>query len=234
MIDIEKFSNKGCQIIENIYSNNEIVSILDYIERHSLGQKFGIRKFLYNNPELRKMVFSKNLIQIIHSIAPNCNRSIKSIYFDKPPKTNWFVNWHQDLTINLKEKIETTNFKNWRSNSIRTIVQPPISILENIFTIRIHLDNCTVNNGALRVIENSHKKGVIDIKNWMKSKDGIETICEINKGGILIMRPLILHSSKRTKNDSNRRIIHIEFSDKNLANGLKWDEEILLNELACA
>ena len=46
------------------------------------------------------------------------------------------------------------------------------------------------------------------------------------------MKPMILHSSKRVENEMNRRVIHIEFTDKELPNGLKWKEKINLeNEL---
>ena len=97
-------------------------------------------------------------------------------------------------------------------------------MLENIFTIRIHLDNCTKENGALRVIKNSHQKGVIEVKNGIEHLKNQKVICEVEKGGILLMKPLILHSSKRTENDWNRRVIHIEFCDMELPEGLNWTE----------
>ena len=133
------------------------------------------------------------------------------------------------MTINLKAKKETLNFKNWRVLKDRTVVQPSQEILENIFTIRIHLDDCTKENGALKIIEGSHQKGVIQIQDWIEKKRGNEKICEIRKGGILLMKPLTLHSSKRVENDKNRRVIHIEFCSKNLPNGLMWNEKIEIN-----
>jgi len=200
--------------------------MLKIIDSKEVENNFGVREFLLKIPELREYIFTKKLIAIIETISPDCNKSIKSIYFDKPPSSNWIVNWHQDLTINLKEKKEVANFKNWRTKNERTIVQPNKEILEGIFTIRFHLDDCTKENGALRVIENSHKDGVIEIKEWIKNKEGLERICEVKKGGILLVKPLILHSSKRTENQKNRRVIHIEFTDKELPIGLNWKEEI--------
>lgn len=99
-------------------------------------------------------------------------------------------------------------------------------MLESIFTIRIHLDDCTKENGALRLIEGSHKKGVIQISDWIVNKEGTETICEVNKGGVLIMKPLTLHASRRSENEQNRRVIHIEFTDQELPDGLGWKELI--------
>ncbi|HOY13079.1 MAG TPA: phytanoyl-CoA dioxygenase family protein [Saprospiraceae bacterium] len=219
-----ELNKSGFEIIENVFSNEEVNEIIELLEPQEINKEFGIREFLTSRPQLSEKVFSKRLLAIVQKISPGCQKAIKSIYFDKPPNANWVVNWHQDLTINLKNRLEFENFKNWRENSQRIVVQPPIEILENIFTIRIHLDDCSKENGALRVIENSHKKGVIEIKEWMLNKNGIERICEVKRGGILIMKPLLLHSSKRTENQNNRRVIHIEFTDKELPSGLFWKE----------
>lgn len=216
----------GFEIIEDIYSEREVNEILNFLDSKEIKNKFGVREFLVDNPEIRGKIFTKKLIAVIEKIAPKCDKSIKSIYFDKPPNANWIVNWHQDLTINLYNKKEIENFKNWRVKEERTIVQPNQEILESIFTIRIHLDDCKKENGALRIIESSHKRGVIEIKDWLTNKEGVQRICEVKKGGILIMKPLILHSSRRTENQKNRRIIHIEFTDKELPIGLKWKEKI--------
>ena len=221
-----QLDEKGFVIVDDIYCKKEIDDMLEIIESTGVENKFGVREFLFIAPEIAEKIFTSNLRNIINSIAPNCTKSIKSIYFDKPPSANWIVNWHQDLTINLSNKKEVPNYKNWRETNDRTIVQPDRKLLENIFTIRMHLDDCTKENGALRVIEKSHIKGVIEIKEWMNNKEGVEKICEVKKGGILIMKPLILHASKRTENQKNRRVIHVEFTDQELPNGLNWKEKI--------
>jgi len=147
-------NQKGFEIIENVYSEREVNEMLEMMESEEIEKKFGIREFLIENPELQEKIFTKKLLAIIETISQDCDKSIKSIYFDKPPSSNWIVNWHQDLTINLVGKKEVANFKNWRVKKERTIVQPNKEILESIFTIRIHLDDCTKENGALRVILN--------------------------------------------------------------------------------
>ena len=104
-------------------------------------------------------------------------------------------------------------------------VQPPLNILENIFTIRIHLDETNSENGALKVIDKSHSKGIYRPENidW---ENEIETICDVEKGGIMIMKPLLLHGSNRTTNNRKRRVIHIEFSNQELPKELNWSEKL--------
>ncbi len=224
---LAELDQNGFLIKENIYSEEEVIKLIDLINQEELEYQFGIREFLINRPHITEKVFNPNLIQLIKQISPNCQKAIKSIYFNKPPNANWIVNWHQDLTINLINKDEIKGYKNWRETKDRVVVQPPIQILENIFTIRIHLDDCTIQNGALRVIKGSHKNGIIDMKEG-KENNEID-ICEVDKGGVLIMRPLILHSSKRTENNQNRRVIHIEFTSSKLPENLKWKEKVSWN-----
>lgn len=224
-----QFKQHGFQIIEKLYSSEAIDDILKILATLDLEQQFGIREFLKSHPILQQKVFTPKLLKLVQSIAPNCNTAIKSIYFNKPPQANWIVQWHQDLTINLVAKKTAAGFKNWRTLPERTVVQPHLDILKSIFTLRIHLDDCTKANGALRVIESSHRNGVIDIQKWLKTKKGIEHICEVPRGGVLLMHPLILHASRRTENQLSRRVLHIEFCDQGLPNGLQWKEAIHLN-----
>ena len=125
--------------------------------------------------------------------------------------------------ISVNKKIEIEGYGPWTAKQNQFAVQPPIGVLENIFTIRIHLDDTDKNNGALKVIPNSHLKHIYRPENidWKKES---EDICELKKGGIMIMKPLLLHSSNRTTNNNKRRVIHIEFSNIELPTEIKWSE----------
>lgn len=92
--------------------------------------------------------------------GPRRRAGQKSIYFDKPEHSSWFVAWHQDLTISVDKKIDLDGFGPWTSKQDQFAVQPPLAFLENIFTVRIHLDDTDEHNGALRVIPGSHRKGI--------------------------------------------------------------------------
>ncbi len=200
---------------------------MEIINSKNLSQQFGIRAFLKAHPDLVDILINKQLKLIINQISKGA-QIIKSIYFDKPPHANWLVNWHQDLTINVEGKTDTIGFKNWRILKDRTIVQAPLSMLENIFTIRVHLDDCTIQNGALRVIPGSHKSGVFDIRHGIGELSMQEEVCQVKKGGVLVMKPLLLHASRRIENNQNRRVIHIEFSNMSLPQGLEWQESITI------
>lgn len=230
---LQQVQKNGFTILGNIFSFQEIEKLLLAIERADSSKPtfrkssdlFAIRRFLSEIPEAIHLVFNERLNHVIKEIFGNDYFVVKSIYFDKPESSNWFVPYHQDLTISVDKKSDAEGFGPWSVKEDRFAVQPPLSILQNIFTIRIHIDNTDENNGALRVIPGSHLKGVCrpETIDWTKEK---ETICTVPEGGIMIMRPLLLHASGRTINNRKRRVIHIEFSSKQLPPSLKWSEKI--------
>jgi len=233
----DEINSEGFAFINNIYSENEVEKLISLIENITENDSenatfrksqdlFAIRQFHKEIPETLPFIFNQNLEDIIESNFGKGYFITKSIYFDKPEKSNWFVAYHQDLTISVDKKAEIENFENWTTKQNQFAVQPPKEILENNFTIRIHIDKTTKDNGALKVINNSHSKGILRIEN-LDFDNEKETICEVEKGGIMIMKPLLFHASNKTTNNERRRVIHIEFNNQQLPDGLEWSEKAL-------
>jgi len=229
----EELLTNGFTVLTNIFSAEEIENIISTIETTDTSKPtfrkssdlFAIRQFLKEVPETRPLIFTQKLNGVINQVFGSGYFVVKSIYFDKPETSNWFVSYHQDLTISVDKKSDVEGFGPWTVKQNQFAVQPPLSILENSLTIRIHLDDTDENNGALRVIPGSHLKGIYRAEtiDWTKEK---EAICSVTKGSIMIMRPLLLHSSGRTTNSKKRRVIHIEFSNQQLPDTLEWSEKI--------
>jgi ectoine hydroxylase-related dioxygenase (phytanoyl-CoA dioxygenase family) len=90
-------------------------------------------------------------------------------------------------------------------------------------TVRLHLDDCDLKNGALKIVPGSHRHGRLgatDISKLTTTKQ--PAVCELSKGDALLMRPLLLHASSPAENPRHRRVLHIEYAMKELPNGLKW------------
>jgi len=225
--------DNGFTVIENIYNDAEIAGIVSAIENTDTSGEtfrksadlFAIRQFLKEVPTVLPLVLNDTLKEIITSIFGEDYFIVKSIYFDKPGASNWFVAYHQDLTISVDRKVPVENFGPWTVKQNQFAVQPPLQVLQNIFTIRIHLDATDENNGALRVVPQSHRKGIYrpETINWDVET---EASCNVGRGGIMIMKPLLLHSSGRTTNNNRRRVLHIEFSNAVLPQPLQWAEKM--------
>ncbi len=223
----------GFAILDNIYTEAEIQQLLDIIEKadttadtfRKSENLFAIRQFLKEIPETLPFVFNEKMQSILYKMFGKDYFVVKSIYFDKPPASNWFVAYHQDMTISVDKKLAIEGYGPWTVKQKQFAVQPPLAVLENIFTLRIHLDDTDADNGALKIVPRSHKKQIYrpETIDWTIES---EIICNVSKGGAMFMKPLLLHSSGRTTNSNRRRVIHIEFSDKELPEGLCWAERM--------
>jgi len=229
----EKISADGFAVMENIFSNIEVADLLHIISQADTSKPtfrktndlFAIRQFFKEIPASVTKVFNDKFITLIESIFGTGYFVVKSIYFDKPANSNWFVAYHQDLTISVDQKTDIPGFGPWTKKENQFAVQPPLAILEDNFTIRIHLDDTTEANGALKVIAGSHVKGITRATAIDHSIEK-EITCAVPKGGVMLMKPLLLHSSGRTTNNNKRRVLHIEFSRLTLPHDLQWSERI--------
>ena len=223
----------GFSVVDDVFTDQEVEDILAAIDRTDSTKEtfrksddlFAIRQFLKEVPETISLIFNDKLKHIVKEFFGEDYFLVKSIYFDKPETSNWFVSYHQDLTISVNKKVEIAGFGPYTNKHNQFAVQPPLNILENNFTIRIHLDNTNEENGALKVIANSHSKGIYrpETINWNIEK---EMSCNVKRGGVMIMKPLLLHSSSRTTNNQKRRVIHLEFSNQTLPKELQWSEHL--------
>ena len=223
--EIDEF---GFTIVPQIIGDTQtekLVESLSKISTSSAGKNTapGIRNLLNVSSEVGRLVENSRIKDLIENIIGNPVRPVRAIFFDKTLDANWKVPWHQDLTITVKEKRETDGFTAWTTKESIQHVQPPVSILEKMLAIRLHLDDTDEANGALKVIPKSHKKGRLcaaEIQN-LKKTNKIKS-CNVKRGSAFLMRPLLVHSSSSGTNPSRRRVIHIEFSAENLPNGLEW------------
>jgi ectoine hydroxylase-related dioxygenase (phytanoyl-CoA dioxygenase family) len=225
------FMGDGFQIIANLIPVFECdllamkLSALFESEQSSAKNKIGGVRNLLRNPSVVAIVSSPKLVSLLKGLAGEKIFPVRAIFFDKTTESNWRVPWHQDLAIAVTERIETNSFSGWSIKGGILHVQPPREILESMVTIRLHLDDCHADNGALKVIPSSHLQGKLSatqIAEWTSKEKAVT--CEISRGGVLLMRPLLLHSSSPAKNPAHRRVLHIEYATAELPNGLQWFE----------
>lgn len=183
----------------------------------------GVRNLLELVPEVCELSRSKPIRDVAESILGTECFAVRSVFFDKTPQTNWKVTWHQDLTIAVQRRIEVNGFEPWTEKAGIPHVQPPITILERMLAVRVHLDDCMDENGPVRVLPGSHKSARLSPKEIEQWKTQVEPVaCLVPRGGILVFRPLILHASSPAQQPGHRRVIHLEFAAEDLPGGLEW------------
>jgi hypothetical protein len=221
----------GFAILPGLYEPAAVAALLQCIEsapasgpnfRRSQAV-FAIRNLLGEVPELGPLLDTAALRALLAQLFPEGCHLVKAIYFDKPALSNWLVAWHQDLMINVDGRMELPGFGPWTSKPEGASVQPPVVVLENMCTIRIHLDDCDASNGALKVVAGTHRHGVLPPA-ALPALTPAATVCAVPAGGGMLMRPLLLHASNRSISPRPRRVIHLEFASAELPGGLRWRE----------
>jgi hypothetical protein len=150
---------------------------------------------------------------------------VRGLFFDKPPGRSWWLPWHKDLTIAVKNnQLPSSHFTRPTFKAGVPHVVAPVELLERMLTIRIHLDVVTTENGPLRVIPGSHRTGKEIVA------DDVEPVTIFaQRGDALAMRPLVAHSSGDSLPGTqlHRRILHLEFAaDGKLPDGYEWQRFI--------
>lgn len=187
---------------------------------------YGVRNLLEVAPEIGELATRDEIWQLVTPVLGDSAFATRAILFNKTPDANWALGWHQDSVISVAEKIDTPGFRAWGQKAGVWQVQPRPEILSRMLALRIHLDDCRGENGALRVLPGSHCHGWLDdeISDWKRRVS--EVTCTAPGGGVVAMCPMILHASSRAVLPTNRRVIHIEYANEQLPDGLSWNRQI--------
>jgi ectoine hydroxylase-related dioxygenase (phytanoyl-CoA dioxygenase family) len=147
----------------------------------------------------------------------------RATLFAKTRYANWLIVWHQDTALPLVSKVASGEWGPWSNKSGILYAHAPTWALQRIVALRIHIDASTRGNGPLRVIPGSHREGVLtDEQVFHIARERQHVDCLVGRGGVLAMRPMLIHSSSKAKLEQSRRVIHLEYSDSlDLGSGLR-------------
>jgi ectoine hydroxylase-related dioxygenase (phytanoyl-CoA dioxygenase family) len=150
-------------------------------------------------------------------------RPVRAIAFDKTRGSNWSVPWHQDRTIAVDRKDQRAEVRNWTVKSGVPHCEPPIELLEGMLTLRWHLDSVGPEDGCLRVLPESHRLGRLSsgsISSLLSRREPCDV--PVPAGALLVMRPLLVHSSRKRTTDGRRRVLHVELATGDPPKPLDW------------
>jgi len=174
----------------------------------------GLRNALRFGTGVAQRLVNHRLDDIASSLLGCKARAVRAVVFDKTPEANWAVPWHQDLSVAVDERHDKPGYRAWSLKEGVWHAQPPIEELEGMLTLRLHLDDCGSDNGPLKVLPGSHRKGRLDaacISRVLGKSGGME--CVAGAGDVLAMKPLLLHSSCKAARAQCRRVLHVEYMD---------------------
>ncbi|HEX2060543.1 MAG TPA: phytanoyl-CoA dioxygenase family protein [Thermoanaerobaculia bacterium] len=192
----------------------------------------GIRDLL-SHPVVSKFLLHRSLAAVLWSKIGRDLVAVNATLFDKTPAANWRAQWHQDRTITVKDRFDVRGFGPWSTKNGRARVHAPDGVLAQMVAVRIHLDECSADNGPLRVIPGSHRRGTLDeaeIAEVVATTPAVQL--SVPQGSLVLLRPLVLHSSSAAASPAHRRVLHIEFAPRECISPLEWHTAIALSGAA--
>ena len=230
---MDAFERDGYQLESGVLDDAgtaALIDALDAIDGSSVRRRsevYAIRNLFDVAPAIRELARCDAIRRLACMVLGENCFALQALLLDKIPDANWKVPFHQDLYLPLAARKDAEGFSGWSEKAGVVYVKPPVRVLENVLTLRVHLDECGAENGPLRVIPGSHRAGEIAgpaIKQWQETKSVIS--CLASRGSVLLMRPLLLHASSPAQSPAHRRVIQLQFTHQELPFGLEWHARV--------
>ncbi len=167
---------------------------------------------LLDHPAVRETAIALVKELSVTARLPSSAVAIQAIAFDKSVVTNWKVPWHQDLMFPFASRVSSPDFDLPCIKQGVHHARPPEAILRRLLVARLHLDDCDVANGPLRVSPGTHLGGIRksdEISSAVTRHGEIPIVAK--KGEVLLMRPLLLHASSQATEPKHRRVLHFVY-----------------------
>ena len=227
-------SNRETSQVANLENSYEIIDeFLTYKQLHTIKHDIqsacfpakagGLRNAEKIFSSIQHLAQSDYLHQQAETYLKKPAKLVRAMLFNKTIHNNWLVAWHQDRTVTVSKKFVKNGWGPWSIKDNIIHVQPPLDVLNQMVSIRIFIDDSTVDNGCLKVLPKSHTLGILGhdaIQEYIKNHKPI--YCEGKAGSALVMCPHILHSSSKASHPSQRRILHLEYNSFTLPSGIEW------------
>lgn len=217
----EEFETRGFEVVEPVLEAGECLVMRRHVD--SMGIVPAGERNVLAEDWCRALAQRLRRHFGIARRLPRDAVAVQCSLFAKSTQQNWLVALHQDLAVPVRERVESSRARGWSEKDGLLFVQPRLSVLEQLVAVRLHLDDCTGSNGALRLVPGSHRFGRLGSSQTqgLRSSAG-EVLCAVSAGGVLLMRPLLLHASSKSTSEIPRRVLHFVFGPSQLPDGLSW------------
>lgn len=204
----------GFTIVPSVLARTEIARIAEALRSESIDRSRAGARHLMHHPVVDRVARDPRLMAIACRFIGPSAFPFRATLFDKSPDNNWLVVWHQDTALPLRERHDVAGWGPWSVKAGITYAHAPASALSRVVALRLHIDDSRSDNGPLRVLPGTHTLGVLSDNEVGHLACDVQAIdCLAPAGGIVAMRPLLVHASSKAEIDHRRRVLHIEYSD---------------------
>lgn len=209
----QDFWHRGFATIEAVVDKLEVERVLAALNSATLHRSRAGARHVLSNPGVAALAENSRLLSIATEIFGCAAIPFRATLFDKSPRANWLVGWHQDTALPFRERHDFPGWGPWSVKDGVSYAHAPATALSQIVALRVHLDDSTSQNGPLRVLPGTHNSGVLSDEEVHNLAAEISPVdCSVSTGGVLAMSPLIIHASSKSQAQMKRRVLHIEYA----------------------
>lgn len=210
---LENVNEQGFAVVENVLPAEEIDPLTEELDRATWRRsRAGVRHALEHDA-VAALARNPRLLGMAEQILGGSAFPFHATLFDKSPKANWLVAWHQDTALPVRDRKDTPGWGPWSVKDGVIYAHAPALVLGSVLALRVHLDDSAEQNGPLRVLPRTHTLDVLSDDAIHQLAAEIPAItCPVARGGILAMRPLLVHASSKSQTEMPRRVLHIEYA----------------------
>jgi ectoine hydroxylase-related dioxygenase (phytanoyl-CoA dioxygenase family) len=203
----------GYSILDRVVDRPEIRGLIDLLDEHVKHRTRAGARHLMGVAAVRALAADPRLVGIAREWVGETAVPFRATLFDKSPDRNWLIAWHQDTALPLESKADRPGWGPWSVKEGVSYAHAPASALERIVALRLSLDDSGPDNGPLRVLPDTHRLGVLTDAEVTDLAHRIAAVdCIAPSGGVVVMRPLVVHASSKAISDRPRRVLHVEYA----------------------
>lgn len=216
-----QFNIDGFAFVPGIISAEECQTIAQAVSGE-LTDSAGTRNLLPSS-WCRALAAKISRHPLVSNVLPAGSVAVQCTYFEKSAAKNWLVPIHQDLSIPVAERVPVPGLTGWSEKEGQLYVQAPVELLQKLLAVRLHIDDCSADDGPLQVLPGSHLNGLVSPQAAALARQTQNQVtCIAKQGDAMLMRPLLLHSSSHSTGSGKRRVLHFLFGPGELPFGLRW------------
>jgi hypothetical protein len=203
----------GYTITAHVFDRREMVRIREALAEADLPRTKAGTRHVLRVPEVRALATHSKPVSLAASFVGARPVPFRATLFDKSTASNWLVAWHQDTALPLQRRVDDAAWGPWSVKGGVLHAIAPASALTTVVALRVHLDDSTYANGPLRVLPGTHAGGVLTHDEIQRLTGVVPPVeCVSSAGGIVAMRPLVVHASSKASDDQPRRVLQIEYA----------------------
>ena len=214
--------SSGYEIVRAVFDRANVTTLASALRDQTGDRRRAGARHLMSHPAVGRAARDPRLVAIAGGFLGKDPIPYRATLFDKSPENNWLIVWHQDTALPLRERRDVPGWSAWSKKEGVVYAHAPASVLSRIIALRLHLDDSASDNGPLRVLPGTHAMGLLsDDEIARVARDVPPIACEAPAGAVVAMRPLLVHASSKVESDRPRRVLHIEYADSVLLDGME-------------